>query len=179
MTTQRARQLLVVLMVCIYSTLGLMHDIMRAIRGAGMLRATVMACFAVPAIVLLRVLWRRGILGHARTWLVIAGAVTAYAIAIRRTMTMEESLHLVEYGLVGILARLSVPPSWSGARAWLGGWLGAVILGWLDEGIQALLPSRHYDVGDVMLNAMAAALPLAAAWLIARIPSSTPARADA
>jgi len=36
------------------------------------------------------------------------------------------------------------------------------ILGWLDEGIQAILPNRVYDVRDVGFNALAGLMAIAA-----------------
>ncbi|MEE8366969.1 MAG: hypothetical protein V3S30_01495, partial [Thermoanaerobaculia bacterium] len=29
------------------------------------------------------------------------------------------------------------------------------LLGWVDEGIQAMIPDRHYDLRDVMMNTLA------------------------
>ena len=37
------------------------------------------------------------------------------------------------------------------------------MVGWLDEGVQGLLPNRMYDLRDVAFNALAAALALGAA----------------
>lgn len=166
---RRARQLLLILVVCIDGTLGVMRDVVNALRGANLLRAVVAVIFAGCAALLARVLWRRGFLVRPSTWPVLGGAIIAYALALQHSMTIEESLHLVEYGLVGMLARSSMPRAWTGARAWLGAWLLAVALGWLDEGIQGLLPSRHYDLHDVMLNAAAAGIPLLAAFLLTRV----------
>ena len=48
-----------------------------------------------------------------------------------------------------------------------------VLLGWLDEGIQAVLPNRAYDAFDVVVTAlsalMAIAASLATAWARRRI----------
>ena len=42
------------------------------------------------------------------------------------------------------------------------------ILGWLDEGIQAFLPNRYYDLRDVAFNAAAGVLSLISLMLIER-----------
>ena len=48
-------------------------------------------------------------------------------------------------------------------RAAAGAWLLTALAGWLDEGIQGLLPNRVYDLRDVGFNALAGALALASA----------------
>ena len=42
------------------------------------------------------------------------------------------------------------------------------LLGWLDEGIQALLPNRVYDIRDVAFNALAGLMAIAASLALAR-----------
>ena len=42
-----------------------------------------------------------------------------------------------------------------------------VLLGWLDEGIQAVLPNRAYDAFDVFVNALSALMAIAASLAIA------------
>ncbi|MCK5438817.1 MAG: hypothetical protein KAI97_02685 [Gemmatimonadetes bacterium] len=42
------------------------------------------------------------------------------------------------------------------------------LLSWLDEGIQALLPSRVYDLRDVGVNALAGLMAIAASLALAR-----------
>jgi len=81
----------------------------------------------------------------------------------------EERFHLLEYGLLGGLVyaallerrRPAAGMRWSASSAAL-----AVVLtgaaGWADEGIQYLLPNRHYDWIDVGLNVLAAILAVGA-----------------
>jgi VanZ family protein len=40
------------------------------------------------------------------------------------------------------------------------------LLGWLDEGIQAVLPNRVYDIRDVGVNALAGLLAIAASLVL-------------
>ncbi|MEZ4324738.1 MAG: VanZ family protein [Polyangiales bacterium] len=174
MSERRARLCLGLLMVCICGSLGFAHDITRPIRRAGMLRGLIALAFAVPAVLGVRALARRGLLRERRTWVVLGGAVAAYALAVWRTVTWEETLHLIEYGLVGVLARASVPRDWSPPRAWVGSWLGAAALGAVDELIQAWLPHRTGDLGDVALNAVAAGIPLVIAYVLSE-PRALPA----
>ena len=63
-----------------------------------------------------------------------------------------ERIHIVEYGLIGLMLGWAL----SGISCWPKWWPLAVILvwmvGWGDELIQAVLPSRVYDVRDIVLN---------------------------
>ena len=43
------------------------------------------------------------------------------------------------------------------------------ILGWIDEGIQAFLPNRYYDLRDVAFNALAGVLSLLSLKLLERV----------
>ena len=43
-----------------------------------------------------------------------------------------------------------------------------VLLGWLDEGIQWLLPNRVYDIRDVGFNALAAVMAVGASLALSR-----------
>lgn len=121
---------------------------------------------------------------------VLAAFGGAYLLAILPLMARpEEALHFVQYGLVGGLfyaalvarrERLGTAGAAAGAETgagseaapatWLG-WPGAAALvaflltgaaGWIDEGIQHLLPERVYDLRDVGFNAAAGALAIAA-----------------
>lgn len=172
----RARFLLGLVMLGVYGTLGYAHDIARAVRGAGMLRVFVASAVVVPMALGVRELSRRGLLREWRTWFVLAGAVVVYAAAIQRTVTLEETLHLVEYGVVGVLARMSVSSSPRATRGWLKAWLVAALLGAIDEAIQGWLPNRTGDVRDVLLNATAAGIPLLVGLLLSKPLQTAEAR---
>jgi VanZ family protein len=73
-------------------------------------------------------------------------------------------VHFLQYGvLAGVLylalrvraARLGSPRRWSAATIAA---LLTALVGWGDEGIQALVPSRVYDLRDVGFNALAGIL---------------------
>ncbi|MDX1630617.1 MAG: VanZ family protein [Thermoanaerobaculia bacterium] len=94
--------------------------------------------------------------------LVPAGAL--YLALWTHLERVEERIHLVEYGILGLLLHEALVLHRRGSpdRGWRHPALGAVILvaalGWLDEGIQHLLPNRYYDLRDVALNAVAGIL---------------------
>jgi hypothetical protein len=107
----------------------------------------------------------------------LGGFAVLYVLLLSRLRLPEERIHYLEYGLLAgflycaLLERhnrlFSRPGTRLGSRVIraLGPILGALCLnalfGWLDEGIQALLPDRHYDLRDVMMNALAGTIAIA------------------
>jgi VanZ family protein len=74
----------------------------------------------------------------------------------------EEKIHFIEYGGVAMLAHAASPRSWSQRKRFIACALFVAAAGWIDEGIQALLPSRYYDLRDVAFNAAAGLMALGA-----------------
>jgi VanZ family protein len=81
----------------------------------------------------------------------------------------EEKFHFIEYGLVAVLWFLSLPPAWSTPKRTATAALATLASGWLDEGMQALIPSRYYDLRDVAFNASAGLMALTVFTLAARL----------
>ncbi len=89
---------------------------------------------------------------------VVLGVVAAFSMLFPR-LFLTERTHLFEYGLVGVLVyQALLERRRNGRRVPVPALLAIVavaLLGWLDEGIQALLPNRVYDLRDVGFNALA------------------------
>jgi len=160
--TRAARIALPLYLLVIYSTLGVIRAVSNALRDAGMLRLTVACVFAAAAVGLAGVLWRAGLLSRPRTWLTLLLAGAAYAAAIWPMDSPEEKVHFVEYGVVAVLAYFAAPARLTGFRRYAAAAVFTLAAGWLDEGIQALLPSRYYDLRDVAFNAAAGVFALGA-----------------
>ena len=74
----------------------------------------------------------------------------------------EEEIHFFEYGMVGILfARAIAEHVQEKWKIFMGALILSGLAGWLDEGIQGLMPTRHYDLRDVVLNIVSASMGLA------------------
>jgi hypothetical protein len=156
--------------VAIYSSLGFAPTLAGALRDRGLVSDAVLLGFLliVAAIVFQGLDARpRGIeIGLA---LGIAGA---YLIAFLRITTPEDRTHLVEYSVVALLVyealterarnkrRVPVPALLALAAT--------VLLGSLDEGIQAFLPNRVFDIRDLGFNALAPLMAIAASLVLAR-----------
>ena len=154
--TRAARIALPIYLGVIYSTLGVIRVVSNALRDAGVLRLTVGITFAVVVAALLVTLG----LKKPRTWvtLIIAGAV--YGAVLWQMDSPEEKIHFIEYGVVAVLAYFAAPERLTGLGRYLAAAVFTLAAGWLDEGIQALLPSRYYDLRDVAFNAAAGVLAL-------------------
>jgi hypothetical protein len=171
----------------IYAVLYPMPLLVNFLRDRHLLRATVFVAF-VAAGVLVAVVERRTRPGW-REVLALALFAPVYAVILVRMERAEEAFHFLEYGLIGALiysalverlwakaadrvAAAAGTPATTGLpghRAPLGIAAAAVLLttatGWLDEGIQYLLPNRTDDLRDVAFNATAGTVAVAALTL--------------
>jgi len=153
------RLALAVCLLAIYSTLGVVRPVANYLRDSGWMRITVAVCFVSAGAFMLWVIFRDP---RRRTWRVarmLLSYAVIYAAVIYPMKSPEEKIHFIEYGVVGLLAYESFRRYWSAL-------LFVIAAGWADEGIQALLPSRYYDLRDVAFNALAGALALAARYAL-------------
>jgi len=164
-----ARLALATLLVSIYGSLAFVRKLTNALRDAGHLRTVVGVAFALAATAVVVLLVRHPALRRPRTALLVLAAGALYAAVIWPMDSPEEKLHFIEYGAVGVLWFLSLPPQWAMPKRWVTAALATVASGWLDEGIQALIPSRYYDLRDVGFNALAGVMALTVFTVAARL----------
>ena len=183
-TSPRERRLWSAAGLCvalIYSSLYIARPIAEAFRDRNLLRLAVAIAFAAVAG---WIAWHLTVTRPGRRVMLTAGLIgTGYfALLTAVPMLPEERLHFLEYGVVSILiyqallerrtrltASRSAPPT--GLAILPPVLVAAVItgiLGWIDEGIQAVLPNRYYDLRDVAFNAAAGVLSLISLKLIER-----------
>ncbi|MFT3712958.1 MAG: VanZ family protein [Archangium sp.] len=155
-----ARIALAVLLVSIYSTLAVIRRVTNALRDAGHLKTVVGIAFGLAALAVIALLIRTPALRKPKTLLLVAASAGLYALVVWPMESPEEKLHFIEYGTVGVLWFLSLPVLWSTRKKYVCAALATVASGWLDEGIQALIPSRYYDLRDVGFNALAGLMAL-------------------
>lgn len=161
-----ARIALAVLLSGIYGTLSIARKITEHIRALGSLRLMVAIAFVLAAAGGLFAVFRDARNRSVR----VAGALTlvalVYAAVVFPMNSPEEKLHFIEYGLVGLLAWAGAPERFDGWRRTAFAAAFSLAAGWLDEGIQALLPNRYYDLRDVAFNFTAGMLAVCALELI-------------
>jgi len=165
-------------LLLIFSSLYIARPVTNWLRDANLLRLAVVGSFVLAAawigLVLLRS--RPG----WRTWVILSAIAAGYVILLSRFKLPEERLHFLEYGIVGglVFAALferqknkgDTSGGTSGRRGPLWPAVGAFLItgaaGWVDEGIQEILPNRFYDLRDVAMNAAGGALAIASIWLL-------------
>ena len=168
MSLRTARITLAVYLLAIYATLGVVRTVTNFLRDGGILRGSVVTAFVIAAAVILWLIFRDA---RRRTWrsvLSLLAVTCVYAAVIYPMQSPEEKIHFIQYGGVAALAYASTPPRWTKARRFVLCALFVAAAGWIDEGIQALLPSRYYDLRDVAFNAAAGLMALAALAVCSR-----------
>ncbi len=165
----------------IYSSLYLARPVAEYLRERNLLRLAVLLVFLLAAAL---VVWRLLVTDSNWRVLVTVGVIAAGYLALLTAVPMmpEERLHFLEYGVVAALIyqalrerQLHSDPALSGRTdplLWLSPFTTAIVLtgivGWVDEGIQAVLPNRVYDLRDVAFNTAAAIICLVAIKLVER-----------
>ena len=119
-----------------------------------------------------RAAWRGLPLAQRRpalAWLALLAAGLALLAWLQPLLI--ESLHVVLYGVLGVLALRALRHRWQGAPL-VGLAFGlAAAIGALDEGLQHLHPQRVGDVRDVATNALASGIMVLAAWRLQPRPA--------
>jgi hypothetical protein len=160
MSPRAARFALTGTLLGIYGTLGIVRTISNFLRDRGLLRGTVVVAFAAAGIAILWLIFRDARNRSVRVMLSLLIAGAAYAAVILPMKSPEEKIHFIEYGGVAVLAYASALRTWRRWKRFAGCALFVGAAGWID-GIQALLPSRFYDLRDVGFNAAAGLMALA------------------
>ena len=160
--------------VAIYSTLGLATTLAGVLRDSGLLDESLpvvmflVGMFLVGATIVTRGLKSRP--GGVEV-AVALGVATAYFMVFVRIAILEERSHLIEYSVVaGLIHEALTERASQGRRVpvpALLAFLAAVVVGAVDEGIQAFLPSRVFDPLDILFNALAAFMAIAGSVALA------------
>jgi hypothetical protein len=155
-------------LAAIYSTLGLAGKLAGYLRehnllGFGFGMGLLLAVGAVIA------QWVKRRPGRGEIWVVL-GVAAVYFMAWVRIENPAERTHLFEYGLVAVFIYQALSERLRNGRRVPSPAAIAVVatalLGWLDEGIQAILPNRVYDLRDVGVNALAGLLAVVASLVL-------------
>jgi len=159
----------VVVLVAIYSTLGPAAELAAALRERNLLRVT-SAAVLLLVVAVIAVPWARRRPGLREIGAVI-GIAAVYLATMIRIPVLEARSHLFEYGLVAILIyHALIERRRNGRQVPVPALIAAAataLLGWIDEGIQAFLPNRTYDIVDVGLNAIFGLMAIVASVFMA------------
>jgi hypothetical protein len=153
----------------IYATLGLAGELAQFLRDRNMLDSIYVFGFLLAVITIIGGGLRMRP-GRHEIWIVL-GIVSVYGmVLVRLFITPEERTHLFEYGIVATLIHQALLERQRNGRgipspAFIA-ILATALLGWLDEGIQAILPNRVYDIRDVGFNALAGLMAVMASEVL-------------
>jgi VanZ family protein len=113
--------------------------------------------------------------GYTEGWmsrlLTYAGMEVSASVLAALNLIVRKCAHLVEYGVFGALLYRAWNLTWLSGRAWLGASALVLVAASIDEGMQALLPWRSGQIGDVLLDFLGGT---AGAWLMTRISLRPP-----
>ena len=143
----------------IYATLNVVRIPLNFLRQHGVLQLSLTALYLACFVALVGLmLWRKGREPWRHVLLVVI--FVAYYLIASRLPYPEEEIHLLEYGLVGVLFVRALLCHVRLVPALLGGLVLAALAGWIDEVLQGALPSRHFDPKDIALNIVSSGLGL-------------------
>ena len=147
----------------IYVAIFFARPVVDFLRARGALQGTVLAAFLLAAAIVLWQSWRQRPSG--RELLAVAVCGVLYVLVLGQLERHEERLHFIEYGLFAGLVEAALRER----RSRLPGLVAVVVTfaaGWIDEGIQGLVPARVYDLRDVVFNTLAGILAVTSVTLL-------------
>lgn len=174
-TSPRERRLwlwTLAVVAAIYSTLGLAGTLAGVLLDNRILGNLFVFCFFL-VIAAGAAQWLKTRPGRAELWVGL-GVGAAYLLAgLRLGVSPAERTHLIEYGVVAMLLyQALLERAGNGRRVPYPALIAVAataLLGWLDEGLQAALPNRVYDLIDVGFNALAGLMAVTASWALRRV----------
>jgi hypothetical protein len=171
---RRSQWLLVVAYVsAIFASIPYVPHLSRAVRGLlgpwvlGSAGAAFGLAAVAAAVALGRPRWR---LRDGKSQAVVVCALCYAGMVWYLSGVPDEVVHLAEYGALSLLVWRALPRSRQSARL---ATLSAGVIGLIDEAIQGITPGRFFDVRDLLVNFIAAALPL---WLFGKMSQNQPSR---
>jgi len=154
--------LTVTYLLCLYSTLGIVRPVAEYLRTAGILLPTVFLLFTVFAPAAL--FWRYKQINRNQFLVRIILLLILVCLAALISALPEERLHFLTYGVAGWFICWSLEESITASASskqhrmtthWLLPCLLVWLAGGIDELIQWRLPSRVYDIRDILFNSIA------------------------
>lgn len=173
-TSDRERRLwlwVLAVVVAIYSSLGPARALVDALRERNLLRVAFgVAVFLVVAAIVAQ--WVKKRPGWSEVGVALGVALAYWAVLLRMENPAERT-HLIEYGIVAaLLHQALLERARNGRSVPMPAALTVAVtalLGLVDEGIQAVLPSRVFDWIDVGFNALAGFMVVAARLALAPV----------
>ena len=157
-------------MAAIYATLGLAGKLAGTLADSGQLGAV---AFGLGMLLVVAGIVAHGlnVRPHGIEIVVALSVTSTYLLLFVRMTYPADRTHLIEYGALGVLILEALVERVKCGRhapmPHLLAILAATSLGVIDECIQAFLPNRVFDPRDILFNAFAAAMAVAASGALA------------
>ncbi len=166
--------LVVAVVALIWASVAVAGRLVEALDAGGLLPVAFAAGFVlVLAAIALDTLARSP--GWRQIGLLVGIAVVFAMVVVRMGIPAAERTHLFEYGLLAVLVFRALSERRANGRKVPAPAVlavgGTALAGWIDEGLQALVPGRVYDLRDVGFNALAGAMTVGASLLLQKVGS--------
>lgn len=170
-TRSRAWLQVIILIILIFSTLSIVRPIVNFLKKTGTLDVVVwgsLILFVLFLIYFIYLLRMRNAFRYA--FLVVL--MISYGLSLKYLVVApEERIHFIEYGLLALFFYRAF--SFDIKKKWINYVLTlstVSLVGYLDEVVQYILPSRVYDIRDVGLNSLSGFLMLVFILLLGSDP---------
>ena len=144
----------------VYSTLYIMRPICDFLKANTPFPLLINAICIVLLIALVGGLWMKIRITKWSSYLILIMVVLAYIYGLVTIQIPAEKVHFIEYGFLAYLVIKAISLDVQKLIAYGYALFLISIIGWIDEGIQYILPNRYYSINDVILNSISGALVL-------------------
>jgi len=152
----------------IYSTLYIVRPICTFLKVSTPFPLLINILCIVLLISLMIGFWRKIRITKLSSYFILSMVLCAYIYGLIILPYPEEKIHFIEYGFLAYLVFKAIRIDVQKPVAYGYAFILVLIVGWVDEGIQYLLPNRYYQTEDVILNSISGALGLFLVFIFER-----------
>ena len=152
----------------VYSTLYIVRPICDFLKATTPFPLLINILCIVLLIALVGGLWMKIRITKWSSYLILIMVVLAYIYGLVTLQIPAEKIHFIEYGFLAHLVIKAICLDVQKPIAYGYALLLISIIGWIDEGIQNILPNRYYSINDVILNCISGALVLLLVFIYKR-----------
>ncbi len=137
----------------IYSTLGIVRSICEFLKKTTSFNFLMNALMLTAVLAIIVIFRKYFVIKKFSSFIFLVMWFGLLTFGVIKAEYPEERIHFLEYGLLGFLLVRALHVDWPDWRGWAGALVLGFCFGWIDEGIQEILPNRYYQWSDVCLNA--------------------------
>ena len=144
----------------IYSTLYITRPLCSFLKAATPFSFLSNTLCIVLLVFLSMAIWIKGRITSMSSYCILGVILLAYVYGVIIIQLPEEKIHFIEYGILAWLVFKAMHVDIPKPAVYVYTFLLVSVFGWIDEGIQYLLPNRYYQIADVILNSASGGLGL-------------------